>query len=116
MRTYAQEMTAMDALPNGAAETASIGVEPPVATRGWLGRKGARCLATQMGLGKALSVEYTGDWSMDILPDTWTTTTVRTNNVMSTGSIGMRRKSALHRKGFVKVHMANIPTTCRGIC
>ncbi len=40
----------MEALPKGAAETASIAWSPRVGEVGWLGRKGAKCLATQMGL------------------------------------------------------------------
>jgi hypothetical protein len=39
---YAQEMVLIEAEPQGAAETAGIASEPPVATSGWPGRKGAR--------------------------------------------------------------------------
>jgi len=46
---YAQEMVLMDAEPKGAPETALMGVEPPVGTSGWVGRKGARCDLQEMG-------------------------------------------------------------------
>ena len=74
---YAQEMVRMDALPKGAAATASMALSPPVSMRGWEGRKGARCSATQIGLGDARQ-------HLDILgkphvhsPDTRSTTTMR---------------------------------------
>ena len=47
---YAQEMSRIEALPYCAAETALIALSPLTGTTGWVGRKGARCSATQMGL------------------------------------------------------------------
>jgi hypothetical protein len=43
-------MRRIDALPKGAAETASIAWPPVVGIAGWAGRNGARCSATQIGL------------------------------------------------------------------
>ena len=40
----------MEALPNGAAETALMACSVPTGTTGCVGRKGARCLAAHMGL------------------------------------------------------------------
>ena len=47
---YAQEIRLMEALPNGAVETASIAWLSSSGIAGWLGRKGVRCSATQIGL------------------------------------------------------------------
>jgi hypothetical protein len=46
----AQEMDKIDALPKGAAEIASMALDPPVDMTGCPGRNGARCSAAQMGL------------------------------------------------------------------
>ena len=54
---YAHEMRSIDALPQGAAETASMGRSPPTVMMGWDGRNGARCSATQIGLRKYFSFE-----------------------------------------------------------
>lgn len=59
-------MRQIDALPNGAAETALMAFVPPVVTRGCPGRKGVRCSATQMGL---CGVMLTYDHSCDTITD-----------------------------------------------
>lgn len=39
---YAHEIDAIEADPHGAPDTALTGEEPPVAIKGWVGRKGAK--------------------------------------------------------------------------
>ena len=45
---YTYDIGVMEALPNGAAETAPIESSPPVGTTGLPGKKGERCFATPM--------------------------------------------------------------------
>src|SRR5581483_1564667 len=50
IRTYAQEIGRIDALPHGAAEIGPGPVAgPAVGCNGWLGRNGARCSRTPIG-------------------------------------------------------------------
>jgi len=48
-RIYAYEIASIPALPHGAADTAVIDCSPPVLKRGFPGKNGFKCAATQMG-------------------------------------------------------------------
>jgi hypothetical protein len=73
---YAHEIKRIDALPQGAAETALMAWSPPTETTGCDGRKGARCLATQIGLERRFQLKIFA--AINDLPHAWSPSTVRT--------------------------------------
>lgn len=95
-------MRQIEALPNGAADTAVIPWEPPVGYNGWPGRNGARCFAAQIGLRSELErLNRQRENSIDT-PYAGTTTSVRAKkDEVGESTLPMLPTKHLHSERFV---------------